>query len=166
MARFSGSYVLPGLIDMHVHFPYAPDQPLFALLFLAHGVTTVRDTGNFDGQIWTMRQAITAGTYPGPRIFACGPLLDGEPPLWPGSRVVQDTADAQRAVAERVAEGADCVKVYSNLAPEGLAAIEAAAAAHQLPVIDHVPVAVPFEAAHLADVQHLTGVLPRVASRA
>lgn len=43
--RFAGTYVLPGMIDMHVHFPSSPNRDLFALLFLAHGVTTVRDTG-------------------------------------------------------------------------------------------------------------------------
>ena len=44
-----GCFVLPGLIAMPVHFPNAPEHRLFALLFLAHGVTTVRDTDNFNG---------------------------------------------------------------------------------------------------------------------
>jgi len=32
--RFAGAHVLPGLIDMHVHFASYPDRDLFALLFL------------------------------------------------------------------------------------------------------------------------------------
>jgi len=134
-----GCFVLPGLIDMHGHFPNAPDHRLFALLFLAHGVTTVRDAGNFDGQIWTTRHDIQTGVYPGPRIAACGPLLNGDPPLWPGSRVVHNATEARQAVTERVAEGADCVKVYSNLTSGTLAAIVAAAVEHNLPVIGSEP---------------------------
>lgn len=157
--RFAGAYVLPGLIDMHVHFS-PPDRALFALLFLAYGVTAVRDTGNFDGSIWQTRQAILDGQIPGPRIFACGPLLDGDPPVWPQSRVVRTAEEAKAAVAEAAAHGANCIKAYSLLSPQALAAIHEAAAKHGLPVIGHVPLAVPFEQAHLADVQHLTGVPP------
>jgi len=158
--RFAGAYVLPGLIDMHVHFASYPDRDLFALLFLAHGVTAVRDTGSFDGSIWQTRQAIVDGQIPGPRIFACGPILDGDPPVWPQSRVVRTAEEAEAAVAEAAAHGANCIKAYSLLSPQGLAAIHEAAAKHGLPVIGHVPLAVPFEQAHLADVQHLTGVPP------
>ena len=41
-------YAIPGLIDAHVHTPpriVLGNQQLFALLYLAHGVTTVRDVG-------------------------------------------------------------------------------------------------------------------------
>ncbi|HEV8715571.1 MAG TPA: amidohydrolase family protein [Candidatus Binatia bacterium] len=158
--RFAGAYVLPGLIDMHVHFMSYPDRDLFALLFLAHGVTTVRDTGNFDGSIWQTQQAILAGQIPGPRIFACGPILDGDPPVWPQSRVVRTAEEAEAAVAEAAAHGANCIKAYSLLSPQALTAIHQAAAKRGLPVIGHVPLAVPFEQAHLTDVQHLTGVPP------
>src|SRR5712692_5186109 len=157
--RFAGAYVLPGLIDMHVYFS-PPDRNLFALLFLAHGVTAVRDTGNFDGSIWQTRRSILDGEFPGPRIFACGPVLDGDPPVWPHSRVIRNAADAQAAVDEAAAHGANCIKAYSLLSLQALIAIHEAAAKHGLPVIGHVPLAVPFEQAHLADVQHLTGVPP------
>src|SRR5690606_12319658 len=52
----------------------------------------------------------------------------------------------------------DCVKVYSNLNRPSLEAIRAAAAERGLPVVGHVPSWVAFEDAHIADVQHLTGV--------
>src|SRR5438046_1958684 len=47
-ARYSGAYVLPGLIDMHVHNPPPPSSDLayFFLMYLRYGVTTIRDTGN------------------------------------------------------------------------------------------------------------------------
>ena len=153
----SGLYVLPGLIDLHVHHPMAQDVPLFEAMYLVHGVTSVRDTGNFDGLILKYRDRIRDGKFPGPRIFACGPLIDGDPPIWRGSSVVRDAAEAEHAVDKIAATGVDCIKAYQNLTADSLSGVERAAARHHLPVIGHVPTAVPFEV-HLADVQHLTGV--------
>jgi hypothetical protein len=142
---------------MHVH--QAPfEAELYGLLFLAHGVTTVRNTGDFSGTILKQRQQSRDGGYPGPRLFACGPIIDGEPPFWPDSRVVRTEAEARAVVAEIAAAGVDCVKVYGRLSGELLAVIREAAARHQLPVVGHVPLAVPFAEAHLSDIQHLTGV--------
>jgi imidazolonepropionase-like amidohydrolase len=158
--RQAGRFVLPGLIDMHVHSPLASvprDVRLFDILYLAHGVTTVRDTGNFDGSLPDLRRRIGRGEEPGPRIFTCGPILDGDPPVWPGSRVVRNPAEADAAVDDVVKAGADCIKVYEKLDAATLAAIRTAAARHGRPVVGHVPRAVPFEDAHLDDVQHLTG---------
>jgi len=155
--HFAGLYVLPGLIDMHVHH-IPSDWKLYGLLFLAHGVTTVRDTGDFSGKILEKRQQIQDGKYPGPRLFACGPIIDADPPWWPDSRVVRNMADARAAVVEVAAAGVDCVKVYWRLSAEMLAAIREAAIQHKLLVVGHIPLAVPFEAAHIGDIQHLTGV--------
>ncbi|MGH7899005.1 MAG: amidohydrolase family protein [Candidatus Binatia bacterium] len=157
---FAGSYVLPGLVDMHVHHPpgeSALDTQLFALLFLAHGVT-VRDTGNLDRGIFQTRRQIEQAQFPGPRIFTCGAILDGDPPIWSGSRIVTTPAEAKQAVDEADAAGADCIKIYSRLSGEALAAVRAAALERDLPVIGHVPFWVKFEDARLFDVQHLTGV--------
>ena len=162
--RYAGAFVLPGLIDMHVHQP--PDTPLgdvelAALLFLRHGVTTVRDTGSFDGAIFETRRRIRAGEIAGPRIFACGPILDGDPPFWSGSRVVRDAKEARQAVDELAAQKVDCIKVYERISREALEAIREAAQQHGLPVIGHVPDAVQFSDARLDDVQHLTGIVEK-----
>ena len=81
---YAGAYVLPGLIDMHVHIP-PPTRELVSLLFLAHGVTTIRETSDADGTTWRARERIQNGKAPGPRIFASGPVLDGGPPFLPTS---------------------------------------------------------------------------------
>src|SRR5262245_14553444 len=159
--EYRGAYVLPGLIDMHVHHPPSfavRDRQVFHLLYLAYGVTTVRDTGDFGSDAVGLREQISSGKFPGARIFTCGPILDGDPPVWPRSRVVRDADDAVAAVEEVAKAGADCVKVYSNLTPAALHAIESAAQQRGLPVVGHVPVFVSFEDAGIADVQHLTGV--------
>jgi imidazolonepropionase-like amidohydrolase len=155
--RYSGSFVLPGLIDMHVHYG-ADQRDLFGLLFLAHGVTTVRDAGDLTGTIVETRQAIRNGELVGPSIVSCGRMLDAEPPTWPGSRVVRDADEARAAVEQASAAGADCIKVYGDLGSEALAGVRSAAAARRLPLIGHVPHGVAIADAGLDDVQHLTGV--------
>lgn len=157
---YAGKYVLPGLTDMHVHMPLnmrMGQAELFGFLFLAHGVTTVRDAGSLDGASLVYRAQVKNGEWPGPRIFACGPMVDGDPPLWPGSKVVR-TPEEGRAVVDELADlGVDCIKAYNQLTPETLAAIREAAHAKGLPVIGHVPVRIPYAEALLDDAQHLIG---------
>ncbi len=153
-------FLLPGLIDMHVHG--ADDSidgqaDLFRLLYLAHGVTTVRNTGGWQVQL-EERDRIARGDIAGPRIFACGGLIDGEPPVWSFSTTLEDPEGADALVAAHVAAGFDCLKVYERLKPSVLAALVAAAHAHSLTVVGHVPQRVRFENAGIDDIQHLRGL--------
>lgn len=162
---FAGTFALPGLIDMHVHFPPETglrQTELFAFLHLRHGVTSVRDAGDPDGTATApARDGVREGRFPGPRVFACGPLVDGPGAVWSNSVVLREPAEAEPAVARLAEAGFDCVKVYDSLGADVLAAVREAARRHGLPVIGHVPRAAPFEEARLDDVQHLTGVLAR-----
>jgi imidazolonepropionase-like amidohydrolase len=158
---YAGSFVLPGLVDLHVHHPPAlaiGQRELFDLLFLAHGVTSIRDTGSFDGRLLAYRRRIDAGELVAPRLFACGAILDGDPPGWPGARPVTGAARAAAAVGRLAAEGADCVKVYNHLDEPTFVAIREAAAARGLPVVAHVPELVPFDRVAGVEVQHLMGL--------
>ena len=161
---WSGAFVLPGLVDMHVHFPPStlPGQTeLFAFLFLYHGVTTVRDAGDVDGTATDpARRGVAEGRFPGPRMLACGLFVDGDPPLWKNSLVARNPEEGRRAVATIAERGYDCVKAYNGLDAETLAAIREAAAERGLPVIGHVPRQVPYEEARLTDAQHLIGIAP------
>jgi imidazolonepropionase-like amidohydrolase len=158
---YSGSYVLPGLIDMHVHFPPPAglgSTELFSLLFLYHGVTTVRDAGDIDGtSTEPARQGVENEEFPGPRILACGPFVDGEGALWPNSRIVRDIYDAEPVVAE-IAREYDCVKAYDRLTPEVARAVHEEARRQGLRVIGHVSRGLRFEDAPLDDVQHMMGM--------
>ena len=158
----AGLFVSPGLIDMHVHYPprvALGNTELWSLLFLAHGVTTVRETGSVDESVFEVRRAIERGAFPGPRIFACGAILDGDPPSFPSNRRVTTPAEARQAVRAQAREGADCIKVYNMLRPEVFAAIRDTAAAVGLPVIGHMPHSVPLEEGGLVDLQHGTGAV-------
>ncbi len=154
----AGAWVTPGLIDMHVHIPPL-SRELVNLLFLAYGVTGVRETGDADGSTWEARRRIQAGQVPGPRIFASGPVLDGDPPFLFTSWKVRNADEAHKAVAALTRQGADFIKVHHKLSAEALAAIREAAAAHGLRVVGHIPESVPFEQAQIWDVQHLDGLV-------
>jgi imidazolonepropionase-like amidohydrolase len=159
---FRGLYVLPGLNDVHVHFPprtLAGQTELFALLFLRHGVTGVRDAGDVDGTATApARDGAAEALFPGPRVIACGPFVDGEPPRWQNTRVVRTPDEARAAVTAIADAGLDCIKAYDQLDADTLAAVRDTAKQRGLPVIGHVPWRVPFEAARYDDMQHLIGV--------
>jgi hypothetical protein len=120
----------------------------------------VRETGDADGSTWDARRRIQAGRVPGPRIFASGPVLDGDPPFLFTSWKVRNADEARKAVAALARQGADFIKVHHKLSAEALAAIREAAAEHGLRVVGHIPESVPFEQAQIWDVQHLDGLVP------
>lgn len=158
---YAGMFLLPGFVNMHVHHPpqsIPVSQELFPLLFLMHGVTTVRDAGDLDGEtVQPLRNAIRRGDVAGPRIFACGPFVDGLKPTWESSIVVANSS-AAAGVVERIASaGYDCLKVYDSIQPNVLQALVAAAKKKKLSVIGHVPFRVAYPGG-ISDVQHFSGV--------
>jgi len=158
----AGLYVTPGLTDLHVHYPpgvVIGNAQLWSLLLLSHGVTSIRETGSVDGSIFVVREAIRSGEYPGPRIFACGVMLDGERPSFPSNRVVATAMEAEAAVEDMARQGADCIKAYNMLEPEALEGITRTAARFGLPVIGHAPHSVSFEESGIVDLQHGTGAV-------
>ena len=155
-------YVIPGLVDAHIHQPVAVGglPEYFALLYLMHGVTSVRYTGYSDtgDEVERHRQRIEDGLIPGPRVFNCGPMIDGEPPLWPAALVLTKPERASATISDLVRSGVDCIKVYSNLKADVLAAVVRAAREEGLRVLGHIPHGVAFEESGINDVQHLIGV--------
>ena len=84
-------------------------------------------------------------------------FVDGEPPLWKNTLLARNPEEGRAAVEALAARGFDCIKAYNGLDAETLAAIRETAGARDLPVIGHVPRAVPYEVARLDDVQHFIG---------
>ena len=160
--RCGGCFALPGLMDMHAHMPplaAVGNERLFALLFLANGVTTIREMGSADGGAYQIRDAIAAGAYPGPRVISCGRVLDGDPPTRDNNVVVRTPAEARAEVAKAVKNGARCIKLYNMLKRDVVLAIADATARAGIPIVAHVPHSVSLlDAPYIADVQHFTGV--------
>jgi imidazolonepropionase-like amidohydrolase len=160
----AGRYLIPGLWDMHVHamanvavdrsFQSVAAQDWHFPLFLAHGVTGVRNMNDGTGDLTleltkAVRRRLADGELPGPpRFLSAGPSLDGDPPLGSNPVVVRTAADARAAVAQLVSNGADLIKVYENLSREAYFAIMDEARRRGIPVDGHVPFRVtPEEAA-------------------
>lgn len=136
----SGRWLIPGLIDTHVHFwehqkvaPHGLDaaalNDAWLDLCLFNGVTTVLCLHGFP-QVLELRDRIAAGACDGPTIHSAGPILD-DPEL--------DADGARAEVAREAAAGYEFVKVYNRLTREAYDALIGAAAEHGLRVLGHVP---------------------------
>jgi hypothetical protein len=84
-----GKYIIPGLWDMHAHYEQAEWGPIY----LAAGVTTVRDVGNEFEFIAAIRDAVETGKGLGPRLLMAG-IVDGDSPSAMGIQRVNTPADA------------------------------------------------------------------------
>ena len=75
----SGKYMIPGLWDMHVHTAFGDwfprGQEVILPLFIANGVTGVRDMGGDLPVLFKWRKEIAAGEIVGPRMVVSGLLL-------------------------------------------------------------------------------------------
>ncbi|MGN6110917.1 MAG: amidohydrolase family protein, partial [Kofleriaceae bacterium] len=132
-----GKWIVPGLADMHVHTSSERD---FAM-YLLNGVTTVRDMfGSPRHLAW--REQIESGKLEGPTLLLAGPIVDGDPPTWPGSAVVTTPEAARAAVQAQKRAGYDLIKVYGGLSAAAYEALAAEAKAQNLPFAGHVPTAI------------------------
>jgi imidazolonepropionase-like amidohydrolase len=163
-SEFAGCFALPGLVDMHVHLP--PDNALkltrgAALLYLLHGVTSVREAGDLDGTaVAAARRLSEAGIDPVPRVFSCGPFVGAGKATFRNTILLEDSsAAAAEAAAVRVkATGASFMKFYEGLSEPMIRALERACARHGLGMMGHVPAGMHYEHARIAEVQHFFGV--------
>jgi imidazolonepropionase-like amidohydrolase len=162
----SGKFLIPGLVDMHVHLTGAGEptgsREFILPLLLANGITTVRDMGGNLESLITLRHEIEHGQLQAPRIFFAGPYLDGQPPFFQPSLVVTNSKEARENVHSLISRGADFIKVQSNLSRDAYFAIADVCRREHVTFVGHVPDHV--TAAEASDggqksIEHLTGVL-------
>ena len=140
----SSSFVMPGLMDMHVHLQgelgpkndsetlrlsdadIAMQSVYFAEKTLMSGFTTVRDLGARAEQIYALRDAIDKGWVSGPRIVAAGRVsvtgshgdVDGMRPdlleKYTAKTVCDGPYDCRRAARRAIKFGADLIKITST----------------------------------------------------
>jgi imidazolonepropionase-like amidohydrolase len=160
-----GLFLIPGLWDMHVHlvfgdwFPGAQDISL--PLFVANGVTSVRDMGSELDVVQAWRNEIEEGRMLGPRILTPGPMLDGPKPRFPSSLATATPDDARRAVADLKRRGADFIKLQSLIPREAVFAIAEEAKKQEIAFEGHVPDAVrasEMSEAGMKSFEHLIGI--------
>ncbi len=151
----SGKYVVPGLIDGHVHV-----QRWTLPRFLASGVTTVRDVhGTFDS-ILALREQANLGSLTSPRIFSAGAMIDAAPATYSDAFVVGGTNDARKAVDKLAVSGVDYVKTYTRVTPDLLRAIVDEAQTFGLRVTAHLGLTDAVTAGDMGvrAIEHLSGV--------
>jgi len=134
----TGKWIVPGYMDLHAHVAGEPDLPLE--MYLAKGVTTIRDPGDDVTMCRVLRANLDSGKQIGPRFFFAGPVLDGIPPVWPEGSILVDTPQrAASAVNFLIDQGVDFVKVYNNVKEPELIEIVKTAHARGVLVAGHVP---------------------------
>jgi imidazolonepropionase-like amidohydrolase len=163
----SGRWIIPGLIDAHVHLTDGKAGVLEWTLprYLAFGVTTVRDVhGRLDASL-PLRDAIDRGKRAGPRVYTAGAMIDGLPTTYADAIGANRPADARKAVDRLVNADVDFIKVYTRIDPPLLKAMLDEARTFNLRVSGHLGLtdAVTAARAGIASIEHLSGV-PEAAS--
>jgi imidazolonepropionase-like amidohydrolase len=138
-----GEYLIPGLWDMHTHVYFdstaADGTDLVLPLFLANGITGIRDMGSKLDTVVEARDRVNADGLFGPRMVVSGPMLDGPKSTYKAAVPISTPADGRRAVDMLKNGGADFVKVQSGVPREAYFAIAAQAKKMGIPFEGHVP---------------------------
>ena len=133
-----GRYLMPGLVDMHVHLfnnaTHRPPNDWAFPLFVANGVTGVRDMRSELSDLPTIeswRDAVAKCQLAAPRVLAAGVAVRGD-----------SVEAARKAVRDAHTARADFIKIFSEV-PEGLwRAIVEEARTLAIPVCGHIPAGV------------------------
>lgn len=132
-----GKFLVPGLWDMHVHTTIPGGRTVLAL-YIANGVTGVRDMAGDWATIQAWREEIASGRLVGPRIVASGPYLEGGDVPIP--HILARTPDEGGAGVDSLIQlGVDFVKVHSQLRRETYFAIARRARERGIAFVGHVP---------------------------
>jgi hypothetical protein len=150
-----GGFLIPGLWDMHVHVQDLEDLPLY----IANGVTGVRMM--FGAKDIRELRAKLATAPVSPEIIVGSAIVDGDPPVWPGSIVVHKPEDARRVVDEIKASGADFVKIYNGIPRDTYFSLVDEAHKQNITFVGHLPYQVRASEASEAgqrSIEHLDGI--------
>ena len=161
----TGQYLIPGLWDMHTHVYFdgtaAAGTDLILPLFVANGITGIRDMGSELDSVLQARSDIAAHRRLGPRLVVSGPMLDGPKSPYKASIAIATPEDGRQAVDRLKARGVDFIKVQSLVPREAYFAIAAEAKKVGLALDGHVPDAVRATEALTAgqrSFEHLIGI--------
>ena len=154
----TGKFVIPGLWDMHVHTDVPGGRALLAL-YVANGVTGVRDMDGDIGHLRGFQRDIAAGGLTGPRMVVSGPYLVGRPVPLP--HILVQTPEAATAGVDSLARlHVDFIKVHNGMPPAAYFAVAREARRRGMVFAGHVfPPVTPMQASDSGQrsLEHLTG---------
>jgi Amidohydrolase family len=131
----SGRSVLPGLADMHVHLGSLPRAKWMLDLFLAEGVTTLKDNGNSLGNLAAIRRWLDSEKT-APHLYVSGFILQGD---YEEQRFLKPGREAKEKLEDELAFGIDFVKTYNWTSSGALKQIVGIARDHGVKVTGHTP---------------------------
>lgn len=134
VVRTDGATMLPGLWEMHAHYAQVEWGPIY----LASGVTTVRDVGNQFEYLVGLRKALAAGRGIGPRFLSAG-IIDGQSPNAIGTSQAATPEQGVALVRRYHEAGFEQIKIYSSMTDSVLRAVTRAAHAAGMTVTGHIP---------------------------
>ncbi len=162
----NGKFLMPGLIDMHVHINFKNEL----VLYIANGVTTVRNMREYKlfrlfPYITNIRNKINKGKLIGPTIYSTGLIYDdtpiiSNPPFKKGTVKVNKKAKVYKLIKHEKKNGYDFIKIYNHLSKEIYEEIIKVSAEFDIPVVGHVPDSVGIDLALKLgqnSIEHLTG---------
>lgn len=130
-----GKTLIPGLWDMHTHV----SDVLDGILYMACGVTHIRDMGNSEALLTKQKQFLE-GELIGPRIEIISGFIDGAGPLAaPTGKAINTLDEGLQAVRDFSAKGYQQIKLYSSLKPEWVKPLAAEAHRLNMRVCGHIP---------------------------
>ncbi len=160
-----GLYLIPGLWDMHTHayFGWSRDfgDRYVLPLFIANGVTGIRDMGSDLDAVLRARAEVVAHRLVGPRMAVSGPMLDGPRVTYKAAIPIATPDDGRKAVDTLKDRGVDFIKIQSGVPHDAYLAIAAEAKARGIEFEGHVPDAVRASEAIAAGqrtFEHLIGI--------
>jgi imidazolonepropionase-like amidohydrolase len=158
-------FLIPGLWDMHVHTIFGDWIPggkeVSLPLFVANGVTGIRDMGGDLDTLLQWRSQISAGSLLGPRMIVSGPMLDGPKSRFPSSVAIATAEEGRKTVDDLKAKGVDFIKVQSFITREGYFAVSEETKKVGMTLVGHVPDSIRASEAIDAgqkSIEHLTGI--------
>ena len=160
-----GQYIIPGLWDMHTHAFFGDRTPesrdLILSLFIANGVTGVRDMGSSLEPVLRARADVATHRLLGPRMIVSGPMLDGPKVSFPASIAITTPAVGRDAVDSLKRHGVDFIKIQSGVPRDAYFAIADEAKKVGIRFEGHVPDAIRASEAIAAGqrtFEHLIGI--------
>src|SRR5215510_5843704 len=156
-----GKFIIPGLIDSHVHY-----RPYMGEMFLAHGITAVYDLGNPLAWQTAVKKGLNSGKIRGPRFYFCSGITIGNEPDGDDSRgalsgrnlvAMKTPADVKQAIAALKGK-TDCVELTEDTKADFFTAIAREAHAAGMTVISHSLNAIDSATWGIDGVEHMTGV--------
>lgn len=144
----TGKYLIPGLWDAHIHFSFDTNlAPYMPGLFLAHGVTSVRDTGGPIDLVVKMKDLSLNDSIKNPNVYIAGPLIDGTPNVYNNSSPSfpllsienNDIIEIESNVLGIVDREVDFLKAYEMLTENQFLALMRIAKKRNLSVTGHIP---------------------------